>query len=47
MQDENEERITVKLRGADVDLEHLKDEEVAKMTPEEVKHALMKILENR
>ena len=47
MEDEKEQIITVKLKGADVDLEHLKDEEVAKMTPEEVKHALMKILENR
>ena len=46
MEDEREERITVKLRGADVDLENLKDEDIAKMTHEEVKDALVKILEN-
>ena len=46
MEDDESERITIKVKGVEIALNDLADNVVSKMFPKEVKEALMKALGN-
>ena len=39
-------KLTVKVKGVEIDLENLEDEDIAGMTPQEVTEAVVRVLQN-